>query len=339
MTKPAIHIGIAHYPGALLSAVQGLAEQFFLANRICRERGMGEIFQTIVFDSRQLGSEEDSRGEEDSGEGRLPDTLQVVILPPCLEDDAYLEPPPALLDWITRQHRSGAIVCSVCAGAFVLARTGLLDGRRVTTHWALADAFATRFPEVRVDSRKLLINDSDIITAGGLMSWVDLGLELVAQFSDSQVMRQLGKYLIVDTGAREQSYYRSFTPKLDHGDEVIVRVQHQLQREFSQPLKVRDLAKQVHLTERTFLRRFVSATGLKPTHYIQRLRIQKACELIETSALAFERVAENIGYEDLSAFRKTFIRITGQTPREFKKRFVGVGPGLHGGAVPAQDDA
>lgn len=312
MTSSVVRVGIVHYPGALLSAVQGMAEQFYLANRICREQGMTEVFKTYIFDSRQLA---DLQTE-------LDEPLQVIILPPCLEGGYYLEPESILVAWIRQNHQNGAIICSVCAGAFVLAETRLLDGRRVTTHWGLADDFSRRFPQVLVDSNKLLINDTDIVTAGGLMSWVDLGLELVAQFTNSQIMRQLGKFLIVDTGPREQSYYRSFTPKLDHGDEAVVRVQHQLQREFREPVLVRELAEQAHLTERTFLRRFVSATGLKPTQYLQRLRIQKACELIETSNLSFERVAEAVGYEDLSAFRKTFIRITGQTPKEFKKRFV-----------------
>ncbi|KAA1174487.1 helix-turn-helix domain-containing protein [Marinobacter salinexigens] len=296
----------------MLSAVQGLAEQFYLANRICRQHGMGDRFKTHLCDSLDI--------PENGCDGLAP--LQVIILPPCLDDEAYASPSTILVQWLQENHRNGAIICSVCAGAFVLAETGLLDGRRVTTHWALADELAKGFPKATVDSSRLLINDGDVITAGGLMSWIDLGLELVAQFSNSQIMRQLGKYLIVDTGDREQSFYQSFSPKLDHGDDVIVKVQHHLQRGYNEPVKIGDLAERAHLTERTFLRRFVRATGLKPVQYLQNLRIQKACDLIETSNLPFERVAEEVGYEDLSAFRKTFIKITGQTPREFKHRFV-----------------
>ncbi len=312
MTKNLIQIGIVHYPGALLSAVQGMAEQFYLANTICHQHEWDGVFKTHIFDGLQI-----NQGVIDEST-----PLQVIILPPCLDDSYYLNPEQSLLDWLTKHHQNGAIICSVCAGAFVLAETGLLNGRRVTTHWALADDFARRYPHIGLDINKLLINDADIITAGGLMSWVDLGLELVAQFTNSQIMRQLGRFLIVDTGPREQSYYQSFTPKLDHGDEAIIRVQHQLQRDFQNTVVIRHLAQLVHLTERTFLRRFVKATGLKPTQYLQHLRIQKACELIETSVTSIERIATEVGYEDLSAFRKTFIKITGQTPKEFKKRFV-----------------
>ncbi|WP_286236982.1 GlxA family transcriptional regulator [Neptuniibacter halophilus] len=307
-----LKIGIVHYPGSLLSAVQGLSEQFYLANHICQQQGMEAVFSTQICDSQSIPG-----WCEDGLNG-----LNVVILPPCLDDSYYANPDPALLGWLQAQHRQGAIICSVCAGAFVLACAGLLDGRKVTTHWALSDRFVSAFPQIELDTNKLLINDGDIITAGGLMSWVDLGLELVAQFSNSQIMRKLGRYLIVDTGPREQSYYQSFTPKLDHGDQAILKAQHQLQREFQQTVVIRHLAELTHLTERTFLRRFVKATGLKPTQYLQQLRIRKACELIESGSGSMEKIASEVGYEDLSAFRKTFHKITGQTPREFKKRFV-----------------
>ena len=315
MTNSRIRVGIVHYPGAMLSAVQGLAEQFYLANKLGQENGQADVFKVYICDSLQLPDAHDGTA----------DTLQVVILPPCLTDDYYLKPQPELVSWVRQQHADGAIICSVCAGAFVLAETGLLDGRTATSHWVLADELARRFPAVHVDSNRMLINDGDLITTGGLMSWVDLGLELVAQFTSAQLMRQLGRYLLVDTGSREQRYYQSFNARLDHGDDAIVRVQHRLQRSFDQPVKVRDLALAVNLTERTFLRRFVSATGLKPSQYIQRLRVQKACELIESSALPFERVAMEVGYEDVSAFRKTFVKITGQTPRDFRNRFVRAG--------------
>jgi len=181
---------------------------------------------------------------------------------------------------------------------------------------------AKQFPKVQVNSEKILINDGDIITAGGLMSWIDLGLELVAQFTQPAIMRQLGKYLIVDTGPREQSYYQNFNPILDHGDKTILNIQHFIRANFQQALMVAKLAQQCHMTERTFLRHFVTATGFKPNEYIQRLRIQKACDLLETTNLTFEAISLEVGYEDTSACRKAFVKITGLTPKDFKRRFL-----------------
>ncbi|MGK7877670.1 MAG: hypothetical protein AB4426_31525 [Xenococcaceae cyanobacterium] len=121
---------------------------------------------------------------------------------------------------------------------FVLAATGLLQKRRATTHWDLVEQFKERYPETYLEINQLLINDGDIITAGGLMSWIDLGLELVAQFTHPKIMRQLGKYMIVDTGRREQRYYQSFIPKLDDGDAAIIKVQHYIQTHLDEPLPV-----------------------------------------------------------------------------------------------------
>ena len=312
MTKLDVNIGVIHYPGALLSSVQGMSEQFYLANMMCRKHGLGDVFKTRICDSQQL----------DRVQQELPEFFNVIVLPPCLEEGYYLSPSDELVQWLQKQYDNGAILCSVCAGAFVLARTGLLSGRTVTTHWALADELAESFPDIKVDCNKLLINDTDVITAGGLMSWIDLGLELVAQFTNSQIMRELGKYLIVDTAPREQRFYQTFTPRLDHGDEVIVKAQHALHRDYQKTVVIKHLATLTHLTERTFLRRFVKATGLKPSHYLQQLRVQKACDLIERNAGSFEKIALDVGYEDISAFRKTFTKLTGQTPKEFKKRFV-----------------
>ncbi|MBY4678959.1 GlxA family transcriptional regulator [Marinobacterium arenosum] len=311
MSTSYIDLAIVDHPGAMQSAVQGLREMFTLANRVCREQGLDTQFRVHRYPSP-------------AGEGPAEDfkaRLQIVIIPPMLNSDAYLTPDSQLSDWLLGQHAGGALLCSACAGAFLLADTGLLQGRRATTHWALAERFAARHPDVRLDSNRLLIDDGDILTAGGLMSWVDLGLEVVAKFSSAAVMRQLGKYLVVDTAPREQRYYRSFSPRLDHGDSPILAAQHYLQQHYAEPVKIATLAQLGCLTERTFLRRFIRATDLKPVQYLQRLRIQRACELIESSPLPFEAVAHQVGYEDSGAFRKLFLKVMGLTPREFRQRF------------------
>lgn len=154
------------------------------------------------------------------------------------------------------------------------------------------------------------------------MSWLDLGLEIVAQHTQPSVMMQLGKMLVVDTGAREQRFYQQFSPVFTHGDEVILTVQKWIQQKLGEVLTIQLLAKRARLTERTFLRRFVRATALKPTEYIQRLRVQKVCEWLETSNHSFEWIANQVGYEDPGACRKIFTRTMGLTPKEFRNRFV-----------------
>lgn len=321
MTNSTTGITIIDYPGALQSALHGLKEMLLFSNDIGRQSGDWPLFTVDVMHSDDIENSPSLIEQEEQNSRQKNSGPKVIIIPPNIGSDYYGKPAPILSEWLRFHHGQGAIICSVCAGAFILAKTGLLNNRPATTHWALADKFEVDYPDVALDIPKILINDGDIITAAGLMSWVDLGLEIVAQFMHPTVMRQLGKNMIVDTGLREQRYYQSFSPKFDHGDQAILKVQHYVQQYFHTSLTMTDLSRMSVLTGRTFLRRFIKATGHKPRHYIQRLRIQKACNLIESSSESFETISLKVGYEDASAFRKVFLKIIGLSPREFKRRF------------------
>ncbi|MBE8168645.1 MAG: helix-turn-helix domain-containing protein [Shewanella sp.] len=303
-----IRILIINYPGSLQSAIQGLCDLFVLANRVASGHEIGSEFVASVVSTEHIEFAEFEHAD-------------VVILPPNLDGEYFRSPTSVLLDFLKYKHQQGAILCSACVGAFILAKTGLLDGRASTTHWQLAEDFSRSFPTVRLDVNSLLINDGDIISAGGLMSWIDLGLELVAQRLSPKIMRELGKYLIVDTGKREQRYYVQFTPCFSHGDQAILAVQHYIQVHYRTKLFVCELAKQAFMTERTFLRRFNACTGLKPTQYLQKTRVQKACELLESTKQSFEKIALEVGYEDANSFRKLFIKTLGLCPTDFRARF------------------
>ncbi|MEP8021682.1 helix-turn-helix domain-containing protein, partial [Vibrio parahaemolyticus] len=174
---------------------------------------------------------------------------------------------------------------------------------------------------IALDSNKILINHGDIVTAGGMMSWLDLGFELIAKYASPGVVRQLGKTLVIDTAQRAQSYYQQFHPSFSHGDYAIVSIQQIMHQRYAEPLSIKQLAKQANLTERTMQRRFLKATGYNPNQYLQRLRIQSACHLLESTQHSFDSISHQVGYEDTSACRKVFINVIGLTPREFRKRF------------------
>ncbi|MGB0835180.1 MAG: GlxA family transcriptional regulator [Psychrobium sp.] len=307
MTKQ-ISIVIIDYPFAMQSAVHGLKELFVMANDIASSHQFDAQFTVNIATPDEIASTQD--------------TGDVIILPPAISGNYYKAPATSLLSYLTAAHQHGSILCSACAGAFILANTTLLNHRAATTHWQLAEDFTEQFHTVNLAIESLLINDGDVITAGGIMSWVDLGLELVAQFTRPQIMRALGKFLIVDTGKREQRYYGSFTPSFNHGNTAILQVQHYIQTHFDEPLCIKKLADLAHMSERTFLRQFSSATSFKPVQYIQRVRVQKACDLLETTTQSFEQIALNIGYEDVNSFRKVFMKIIGLSPTAFKARFV-----------------
>lgn len=316
MRRKPVAIAIIEYPGVLRSSVFGFDEMFRLANG-----AIGEKRLVVEFVPQIVRLSEICTQAAKSADTNMISRFQVVILPPSLGSELCETPDRALCAWLLQQHEAGAVLCSVCAGAFLLASTGLLRRRRATTHWALAESFVQRFPEVRLDTDRILIDEGDLMTAGGLMAWIDLGLEIVARWAGAEAMRELARRLVVDPGRREQRYYQRFTPRLDHSDKVILQAQRYLHAHYAEEVPVTMLAGHGCLSERMFLRRFVRATGLKPTEYRQRLRIQQACELIEETDDSFEQIAGKVGYTEQSAFRKIFIRVCGLTPREFRRRF------------------
>jgi transcriptional regulator GlxA family with amidase domain len=188
----------------------------------------------------------------------------------------FLRDEQAAADWMRSRHAEGVTLCSVCAGAFVLAATGLINGRRATTHWAFAEALAERFPQIKLAANHMVIDDGDIITAGGILAWTDLGLTLVAKFMGPGVMLSTARFLLIDPPRHEQRAFDVFVPKFEHGDAEILRVQHHLHAKSAEPQSIPDLAGRAGLTGRTFLRRFAKATGLRPTEYLQQVRIRKA---------------------------------------------------------------
>lgn len=308
-----VSVAILVYPDSLKSAVYGLEEMFILANRVA-----GELGQQVAFEPQLIRFDEQGSSVD---EGILSQRFQVVILPPGQRSEFYREPPAALTDWIQQQADSKSLICSACAGSFILAATGLLNGRRATSHWGFESLFRQQHPEVTLDLDQIIVDEGSLVTAGGMMSWLDLGFEVISRFTEPGVVPLLGKYLVVDTGRRAQSFYRRFRPDLQHGDEVIVSAQEKIAEQFPALPSVAELAQQVHLGERTFLRRFEKATGLKPKNYMQRFAIQKACDLLEESRVPFETIARDVGYEDAGACRKLFVRIMGLTPGEFRQRF------------------
>jgi transcriptional regulator GlxA family with amidase domain len=302
-------LGILEYPGAQASAVLGLRDLLLVAGRLHEERGG----KAPALEVRILAAAD--------GLPAQVAPLTALVLPPCLDRDLPLDPTGTVAPWLRARHREGTLLCSVCAGAFLLAETGLLDGRPATTHWQSRERFASRFPAVRLDVDRILIDEGDLITAGGLMAWVDLGLRLVDRFLGPSTMLATARQLLVDPGGREQRFYRSFAPVLSHRDAAILKAQHWLQAHCGEKVEVAGMAAAACLGERTFLRRFQAATGLRPTEYLQHLRVGRAREELERADLAVDEIAWRVGYEDPGAFRRTFKRLMGLSPSEYRRRF------------------
>ncbi|EWY39023.1 AraC family transcriptional regulator [Skermanella stibiiresistens SB22] len=321
VSRDAIEIGLLIYPGAQLSAVHGLTDLFAVASRLAAACQDGEAAAFRVSHWRLSADGGAVEPVPDPDAAALQPMLAALIVPPSLAREPLGDRAIPLTRWIGERHAAGAVVCSVCAGAFLLAETRLLDGRMATTHWALAETFAERFPDITLDADKLVVDDGDIITAGGVMAWVDLGLRLVERLVGPSVMQDTARFLLVDPGGREQRFYRGFAPKLRHGDAAVLKVQHWLQSHGGGKPTLPMMASHAGLGERTFLRRFHKATGLNPSEYLQHLRVGKAREILESSATPIEQVAWAVGYGDPGAFRKVFHKLVGLSPGEYRRRF------------------
>lgn len=305
-TQIAASIAIVAYPNVQMSAVLGLADLFTIANRHAQQGGGLTLAVTEV--------SENSIGTPTLGR------FDAVILPPSLEG-ANFDDAEAFFRWLRMQHEAGAVMCSVCAGVFWLGHSGLLDGRSVTTHWALEEKFRATFPGARLNADHLLIDDNDIVTAGGLMAWLDLGLFIVNRWLGPQMVSATARHLLIDPGGREQRNYRSFRPPLAHGDDVILSIQHWLEGNVEDTITVQNMADRARLSGRTFLRRFKTATGYTPGAYLQNLRIEKARGLLERTRIPVNEIGWNVGYQDTSAFSRIFRATTGVTASEYRNRF------------------
>ena len=314
-----IEIAIACYPGAQATSIHGLTDLFTYAEYWAQAHSPSvSPFVRISHWHPDAAGAMACTYKSLPGEIRTP---ALVIVPACSLAPPQPDIAPITAAWVAQQHGAGATVAAVCGGVFLLADAGLLAGRRATTHWMFASELQRRHPDLRVDADRLLIDDHDVITAGGVLAWADLGLSLVERLLGPTVMSSTAHFMLMDPPGREQRFYGEFSPPLQHGDKTILEVQHWLQAHFASGCAVSELAQRANLGLRTFLRRFVKATGMRPSEYHQRLRIARSRELLEFTRDSVEQIAVAAGYEDPGGFRRTFKRVIGLSPAEYRRRF------------------
>ncbi|MDW9908232.1 helix-turn-helix domain-containing protein [Sinorhizobium meliloti] len=315
-----LEIGILRYDGAQAAAVLGMTDLLTAAAGIARQRhGVSHPLRVSHW-TRATGKRTPERVFS-SDPVSLGDRPTVIVIPPGLGDPLPQREARYYADWLRSEHSKGAGLCSICKGAFLLGETGLLAGRTVTTHWSYEEHLVSRFPDINVNTDRLIIDDGDILTAGGVMAWIDLSLILIERFFGPTIMVETARAFLVDPPGREQSYYSAFSPRLNHGDDAILKVQHWLQATGGKDMGLAVLAEHARLEPRTFMRRFQKATGHTAGEYVQRLRINKARDLLQFTRDPVDAIAWKVHYSDPSSFRKIFTRIIGLTPAEYRQRF------------------
>ena len=238
-----------------------------------------------------------------------------------------MERNPELAPWLKRQYQQGAQVASICTGVFLLAETGLLDGKTATLHWGFGRMLRQRYPRVKLATDRMFIDHGRIYCSAGVNAGMDLSLYLVEKFCGRQVAVQCAKTMILDLGRTAQTPYGSFLFPGDHNDPIVLEVQQWIEQHHAEPVDYEKLALEHRLSRRSLERRFKQATGLTPLAYLQRLRVETAKRLLEEGSHTFNEITYLVGYEDISFFRKVFVRLTGLRPKEYQRRFAGYGLG------------
>lgn len=256
--------------------------------------------------------------QPDGGYERLVDA-GTVVLPGWNASDAPTD--PALIEALLEAHRRGARVLSICSGAFLLAATGLLDGRRAATHWMYADELQRMYPKVHVDPRALYIDEGQVLTSAGSAAGLDLGLHLVRRDHGSELANRLARRLVIPPhreGGQAQYIERPVFPA---DRDAIARVLEVMLSKLEQDLPVSTLADMASMSERTFMRRFKQKTGVTPATWLAAARVYRARELLEATGLSIEQIATRCGLGSPTNFRHHFQRRIGTSPSQYRVQF------------------
>ena len=251
-----------------------------------------------------------------------------LIFIPAIGDNFFennltqsLEPHLAFVPWIKACAAEGTRVVSECTGAFLLAATGLLDGRSATTHWFFADEFRKMYPKVNLLLERLIVDEGSVITSGAGASFTDLVLYLIELYSGHATAVLTSKLLALDLGRRTQLPYTIFSSLKTHSDRQILQIQNVLESASQSMWTPQGMAKRAGMSLRTFERRFRKATGETPSTYVQKLRVENAKRLLENCGDTVEEIAHKVGYEDSRSFRRLFCHFTALSPKTYRVRY------------------
>lgn len=246
----------------------------------------------------------------------------LVFIPALFGDmEAAVRTNTDLIPWICAQHAQGAEIASLCVGAFLLAETGLLNGRKCSTHWGFHQEFRERYPEVEVVDGSIITEENRIYSSGGAHSYWNLLLHLVEKYTDRETAILASKYFAVDIDRDSQNAFAMFKGQKNHNDDVVRSIQDFMETHIDARMSVDELADRAAIGRRSFERRFKQATGNSVLEYMQRIRIEAAKKSFETSRKNISEVMYDVGYTDTKAFRTIFRKITGLTPLEYRNKY------------------
>jgi transcriptional regulator GlxA family with amidase domain len=321
-------IGIVLYRGAQTAAVHGLTDLFSVAAKLAFARRTGRPPLRVTHWQPVHSRDAELSFVYDSAPGGKPQP-GILIIPPIMVNLPDPDIPTGVVSWLRDKHAAGATLVSVCSGAFILAKTGLADGRVVATHQICQEALAARFPKIVVDTNRRIIDYGDILTAGGFLAWIDVGLFLVERTLGPAVKVETARFVLSDPAASDAPYFVGFPPPHSHRDEAVLKSQAWAHMRDGRGVSLAAMAAIAGLQRRTFIRRFAAATGMAPLEYCREVRIARARELLISGDTPQKMIAHSLGYRDVASFARVFRKVTGTAPGAYRKRF-GIPPGEFG---------
>ncbi|MBL7858525.1 MAG: helix-turn-helix domain-containing protein [Cyclobacteriaceae bacterium] len=246
----------------------------------------------------------------------------LVIIPALFGDMEHaISLNKKLIPWIVERHKQGAEVASLCLGAFLFASTGLLNGKKCSTHWGFANQFRSMFPEVELVDGRIVTEEHHLYSSGGATSYWNLLLHLVEKYTDRDMAILAAKYFAIDIDRESQSVFAMFKGQKSHTDATIRQAQEFIELHIDERPTVEQLAEKFGMGRRTFERRFKQATNNSVLEYIQRIKVEAAKRTFESSRKNINEVMFDVGYTDTKAFRNTFKKVTGLTPVEYRNKY------------------
>ncbi len=246
----------------------------------------------------------------------------LIIIPAVNGDmNSVVDANKDFFPWIDKQHKAGAEVASLCVGAFLLAATGLLHGKKCSTHWTATTSFKEMFPKVELVSDKIITDENGIYSSGGANSFWNLLLYLLEKYTNREMAVLFSKYYEIEIDRNSQSPFTIFQGQSVHNDEPVKKAQEFIEQNVADKISVEDLASKFAIGRRNFERRFKKATNNTPIEYIQRVKIEAAKKSLEASRKNVAEVMYDVGYSDTKSFRSVFKKITGMSPVDYRNKY------------------
>jgi transcriptional regulator GlxA family with amidase domain len=309
--------------GNNLSSIVGTYKILSRANAYWKSTGKKELYRIEVAGiSKKVGYYDGLFTVKPHSNISAIKKTDLIVVPSLNHDyEKAIRKNKLMSDWINVQYTQGAEVAAICTGTFLLAATGLLNGKNCSTHWAAAEDFKKLFPKVNIQADQLITDENGIYTNGGAYSFLNLVLYLVEKYFDRKTSIYCSKVFQIEIERNSQSPFAIFTGQKTHDDEMVIKAQSYIEKQLHERISIEHLSAKFAVGRRNFDRRFIKATGNTPLEYSQRVKIEAAKKAIETSRKTINEVMYAVGYVDVKAFRELFKKVTGMSPLEYRKKY------------------